>query len=129
MVNNYFIEVPGVGRFEIAPRRMGTHCEILAEYSSLTKGVETPTHYLQWYGSMVATLKVMIVSGPNGWDMDDMDPLDPETTETLAKVFNALRAKEDSFRAKRKQPGTESGTGTGGDDTALVSAELQTQSE
>lgn len=94
----FSVEVEDIGAFHFAKRTMRHEFRIQAEYSRLIEGVETPTASLELMAGVVATLKVLTVKAPSGWNIDDMDPLDDDVYRKLLKVNAALRAKEGSFR-------------------------------
>lgn len=97
---SFSLNVEGIGTFLFSRRTMRHEIKVSAEYSRLTEGVTTPTAYLDLVSTWLATLSVLTVSAPEGWDLNAMDPLEEETYARLSKVFAALRAKEDSFRRK-----------------------------
>lgn len=119
---DYFVDVDGVGTFSFARRTMRDEMRIAAEYSRLTEGVETPTAYLELVAGMLSTLRVLTVSQPDGWNLDDLDPLDSDSYTKLVKVHNALRAKEDSFRRKPDAASKVSGPQDGADGGVRVPA-------
>lgn len=102
---DFHIEVPNVGIFSFAKRTLRDEMKIAAEYSRLTEGVETPTPWLGHVATWISALKVLTVSAPDNWDIDEMDPLDQETYGKLGAVHLALREKEDSFRAGKVKAG------------------------
>jgi len=54
--------------------------------------------WLMTMGGWLSALRVLTVEAPDGWDLDKLDPLDPETYAKLNAVYDALTAKERSFR-------------------------------
>ena len=48
---------------------------------------------------MLATLDVLTLDSPVGWDPMEMDPLDPETFAKVGAVYGGLREAEDRFRS------------------------------
>lgn len=97
---DFFVDVPDIGNFSFAKRKLADEMRITAEYSRLTEGVETPTTWLEIVAGWISALKVLTVTAPPGWDIDEMDPLDQDTYTQLGKVHQALRDKESSFRQK-----------------------------
>ena len=95
---DYPVEVDGVGNFMFARRTMRDELRINAEYLRLTEGVEVAGSDLNIMADWMATLKVLTVSAPEGWDVEKLDPLEPENFEKMSKVFHKLREKENSFR-------------------------------
>ena len=122
---DFHVEVDTVGVFRFARRTMRDEMRIQTEYSRLTEGVATPTEYLALVADWMATLSVLIVSAPDGWDMEQMDPLDEDTYAKLMRVYNALRAKEGSFRRKPAQGNPGGGAGPGQVADVLVPAQVQ----
>lgn len=109
------IQIEGVGAFEFRHRRLRDEMRVAAEYSRLTEGVDNPPAWFDQLARMVATVKILTVKGPEGWDVDAMDPLDGETYATITKVYAALRDKEDFFRSRPGQGGETAGAATGGE--------------
>lgn len=108
---DFHVTVDGVGTFSFARRTLRDEVRIGAEFSRLTEGVDTPTPWLQITAGVMATLKILTVSGPDGWDIESFDPLDQDTYDKMILVHSALRAKEDSFRRGAGQGGKETGQG------------------
>lgn len=102
---DFHVDVEGIGHFVFAKRKMADEAALHVEYSKITQGIETPTAWLQLMGGWMAALKVLTVSAPAGWDVDEMDPLDEETYEKLGSVHLALRNKELSFRKGKAETG------------------------
>lgn len=96
---DFTIDVDGVGTFIFGRRTMRDEIKIQVEYARLIEGVE-PTEWLALVAGWIATLKVLTVMGPDGWDIDGMDPLDDETYARLGKAHQALVDKERSFRSR-----------------------------
>lgn len=101
---DFEVNVEGVGRFVFGYRVMVDEAKIQAEYARVVDGT-TPTDWLHILAGWIATLKVLTVEAPEGWDIDEMDPLVDDEYEKLSKVFDALRAKESFFRRKPSAPG------------------------
>jgi len=104
---DFTIPVDDIGTFRFGRRTLRDEMRIGAEYSRLTEGVETPTASLDLIAGWIATLKVMTVEAPAGWDIDAMDPLDDGTYAKLLKVHAAFRQKESSFRLGKEQASKE----------------------
>jgi len=94
----YPLIVDGVGAFEARRRTLRTEIQIGVEYARLTEGQESIPNWLQQLCEMVATVKVLIVAAPPGWEVDAMDPREPTTYDRLQQVYRALGAQEDRFR-------------------------------
>ncbi len=73
---------------------------VAAEYSRLTEGVDTPTKFLHYYARAFATIKVLGVSVPPGWDIEKLDPQEDASYAQLIDVYDAIRAQEADFRQK-----------------------------
>lgn len=122
---DFFVDVEGVGRFSFAQRKMADEMKISVEYSIMTQGIDTPTVWLGIMAGYQSQLKVLTVSAPDGWDLDEMDPLDDGTYEKIIKVHSALRDKENSFRKKPAQIGEAGGAGSSEGNGVLVPAQIQ----
>lgn len=94
---DFTVEVEGIGAFRFGHRKMADHLKIEVEYARITEGV-APTPWLDQLATWMATLKVLAVRVPEGFDLDELDPLDDATYKKISKVFLALREKEGSFR-------------------------------
>src|SRR3546814_15237920 len=89
--SSFTFNVEGIGPFTFRHRNLRIELSIQAEFSRICEGVETPNAFLQLVGDRVATLRVLTVKAPEGWDLDSMDPLDDESYTKLGRVFEALR--------------------------------------
>lgn len=108
---DFFVSVEGVGRFSFAQRRMDDELKIAVEYSLITQGIDTPSAWLSIMAGALSQLRVLTVTAPEGWDLDEMDPLNEDTYAKIVKVHRALREKETSFREKPATAGQDSGPG------------------
>jgi hypothetical protein len=107
----FALPIEGIGTFIFAKRNMRLQFKITAEFTRLTEGLPEGDLSLdaRATATAVATLKVLTVEAPEGWgpaDLDNVDPLDEEAQGKLARIFLALRAREDSFR-KGSEPAGE----------------------
>lgn len=118
--SDYSLPVEGLGLFIFAKRAMRDEFRIGAEYSRLTEGVQTPTPWLDLLATATATLKVLAVQVPEGWDIDAMDPYDPESTQQIIDVYSALRSRETTFRRGHGAIRQEGRAGDGQDPGILV---------
>lgn len=107
---DFSVTVEGVGRFVFGHRKMGDELEIQREYARMIDGV-TPTDWLATVAGWLAALKVLTVSAPAGWNLDELDPLDEATYSKLHNVHHALREQERSFRRQPTAPGQAGGAG------------------
>lgn len=94
---DFSVPVDGVGLFVFGRRTMADEIKIHVEYSRLTEAVN-PTPWLDQVATWLATLKVLTVQFPEGFDMETLDPLDEDVYAKLLKVYAALTEKERSFR-------------------------------
>ncbi|MBB3017713.1 hypothetical protein FHR70_000753 [Microvirga lupini] len=108
------VEVEGLGTFIFARRTMRDEIVIQREFARYIDGVE-PTAWLAQIGGWLSDMRTLMVEAPEGWladidgnpikDLMDVDPLDEDTYSKLAKVHEAFRDKERSFRRKPAQGG------------------------
>jgi hypothetical protein len=97
--SDFDINVEGVGKFSFGRRKMSDEIQVQVEYASLIQGVE-PTEWLQTVCGWISVFKVMMVSCPKDWDLEEMDPLDLETYKQMRLVYESFREKEKSFRSR-----------------------------
>lgn len=101
---DFVVPVEKIGNFTFGRRKMSDEIAVQVEYARIIDGVE-PTAWLQAVGGWISTLRVLTVSAPPGWDVDELDPTDPETYAKLKLVYEALSERERSFRRKPKPAG------------------------
>lgn len=95
--------VPGVGEFEARKRTFGDEAKVeLATRQMLGGAKLADDDDLRWYCRVFCTLRVLLVTKPDGWDLDDLDPLDPDDIGSALSVFGGLRAAEDDFRKRAR---------------------------
>ena len=123
------LEVAGIGNFVFRRRVLRDEFRIGAEYSRLTEGVDAPSQWLDLFATAYATLKVLAVEAPDGWELDTMAPDDSDTYRKIMEVFGALRAAEARFRAGHGTGGQAGGAGDGRDARPMVSPPLQPAAE
>jgi hypothetical protein len=97
---DFHVDVDGVGRFTFGRRTMRDVFLIRSEYNRLSNGNYNaegiPVDMGAW---AVSTVFVLLVASPAEFDLGTIDPLTDDTwEEKTAKVFNALRDMELSFR-------------------------------
>jgi hypothetical protein len=102
---DFTVSVEGVGRFVFGKRTMADELAIQREYADIIQGVERPTVWLDTMGGWLSALRVLTVSAPDGWDLDELDPLDEQTYANLNRVYEELRNQERSFRGGQKPAG------------------------
>lgn len=97
---DFQIDVDGIGRFTFARRAPRDVFRIRAEYEDLTGGSYTVEgQFKDWSALAFATIKVLTVQAPDGFDPDKFDPnVDDDWEAKLLRIFTDLRAKEWSFR-------------------------------
>lgn len=109
-ITDFTVTVEDVGVFTFAKRRMIDELKIQAEYAKIIDGA-TPTDWLATLAGWKATLDVLTVAGPAGWNIDEMDPLDPAVYAKIKRVYDALTEKERSFRLQSSEAGKSRGAG------------------
>jgi hypothetical protein len=97
MAGTFDVEVPDIGVFTFAHRRMKDQFRIEAVASRLLGG-PVDDEALKMGAAAFATLSVLTVHAPDGWNLDDLDPLDGAATMRLFAVHGALREAEGRFR-------------------------------
>lgn len=104
---DFTVEVDGIGTFIFARRQMRDTYRIRGEYNKLTGGnYDDDGNFNDLPALAHATLAVLMVQAPDGFDLDALDPLTDDDCDTkIMKVFAALREKELSFR-----PGSRAGS-------------------
>ena len=125
----FVVNVPDLGAFEIKRRTLKVQMQIHAELNRLTEGAPLAS-LSDWYMDLcglVAELKVLIVSSPEGWSMADADPFE-DGYEQMRTVYRAIRAQEDSFRLKAKDHQAAS-AGTGQEPAMVVSGSVSATAE
>lgn len=104
----YELTVEGEGDFTFRRRTMRDELRIAAEMSRLTEGLDVGTAFAN-SAYVFAVLSVLTVRAPAGWDIMDLDPLDPDSFPRIARVYEAMREKEESFRARRRSDTAQAG--------------------
>jgi len=102
---DFTIEVDGVGTFIFGRRRQRDVYRIRGEYNRLTGGgnYDEDGNFADLPALAHATLSVLTVQAPDGFDLDELDPLTEDSDAKLMKVFMALREKELSFRPRGRE--------------------------
>lgn len=93
----FTVPIEDIGTFTFRRRDMGDQLRIQAAYNTLAAGITDVAGLAA--AEALATLPVLTVSAPPGWNLDELDPLDPEAWKKLGLVFGGLRKAEDDFRA------------------------------
>lgn len=107
----FTIHVQNVGTFECRRRVMRTAVQLTAEYNRLVEGDPNPPSYFADLCNFLAYLKVMVVSGPDGWDVDNVDPDSEAEMKALREVYDAIVTEEARFR---QGPGTDAAQASAG---------------
>lgn len=121
------VTVDGIGTFTFARIAMREQIAIGVETARLCEGLPLGSldpsfqNLIGW----IAELKTLTVVAPDGWDIDGMDPFDQDSYAQIAKVWSALRDKQNSFRPGYGKGGQAAGEGAGGLGGVLVSPEVQ----
>lgn len=93
----YEVSVPDVGAFTFRKRQIKDQLRIEAE-AVRTLGGPTEDGELRSIALTLATLQVLTVTAPAGWDLEALDPLEKADMDRLYAVHRELRAAEDRFR-------------------------------
>jgi hypothetical protein len=109
---DFKVTVDGIGTFTFGRRKMSDQMAIHRQLSAIYGGVE-PNEWLFRVGTWTATLNVMTVHAPDGWDIEEMDPLDDATYDKMRRVWEALREREETFRAGHAPNGEGGGAAAG----------------
>lgn len=103
-MSHHTIEAPGLGAFVFRRRTMRDQVRIEAEALRILGG-PTEDRDLHHVALAMATLLVLQVQAPDGWDVEALDPLDQAEAGKLWQVYGRLRTAEESFRAGAKPGG------------------------
>ena len=104
-IETFALLVEDVGEFTFRRRRLRDGLAIQREYSDIIGACLTPIDGLVATANWVATLRVLTVRAPEGWDLEAMNPDDADDVGKMATVFGALRAREEAFRSDAKPRG------------------------
>jgi hypothetical protein len=112
---DFFVDVGQLGRFNFARRQIGDVFKIRGRYNQLTEGFyDAEGRMADLVALAYVTIQTLLVSGPDGFDIDTLDPLiDDEFDTKLLSIWRALRDKELSFRPKPQEAGKATRSGTG----------------
>jgi hypothetical protein len=99
MSKTFSITVPSVGDFTFRRRSLPAQLRIEAEALRILGG---PAHDdgLMVTALALATIAVLAVTVPDGWNTDDIDPLDNESVAKVFAVVAALREAEQRHRTE-----------------------------
>lgn len=96
---DFQVDVEGIGQFTFRRRTIRDQMRIEGEVNRILGGSVTDNITLSTLSLYYATVSVLTVQAPTGWDMEEMDPLDDATFSKIADVFRSLRTAEEKFRA------------------------------
>ena len=111
VAKTYQLDIPDVGSFTVRRRNMAVSVAITAEYNRLTEGQNSVSDFFGRFCTVYSTLKVLIVAGPEGWNLEELDPDDEESYNLMHKVYGGIREKEDFFRRGVSPAGKAAGAG------------------
>ncbi|EBO9898489.1 hypothetical protein EF72_21365 [Salmonella enterica] len=108
--SDFFVDVPDIGSFRFARRSIHDEMQIQRYFSEYTGGCQ-PTSWFTTLSEFMSVLRTLIVTAPEGWDIDALDPLDEESYAQLSNVYKALREQEERFRGRTPAPRESEGPG------------------
>lgn len=124
-MHEFRVPVAGIGDFLFRKRTFRDGLAIRGEYERLVGGNEAPSQWLDAMASSWASVKVLLVEAPAGFDAESLDPDDDESYAKLVKIGAALAEKERSFRRQPEGQGAQGRPGNGRDDGVSVPAEVR----
>jgi hypothetical protein len=98
--DSFPVVVEGVGTLICKKRTVRVAVAITAEYNRLTEGAEEVSGEFASVCNFLAYLKVVVISGPEGWDPYGVDPDAESEMEVLHKAYRAIKEAEGRFREK-----------------------------
>ena len=101
----FILTIPEVGPFEIKRRTLKVQMAIHAELNRLTEGAPLAS-LADWFVdvcALIAELRVLIVTAPPGWSLDDIDPLE-DGYASLRRIQSAIQEQERLFRTDAGRP-------------------------
>jgi hypothetical protein len=101
---NFPVEVDGIGSFIFKARTLRSQFLIEAEASRVMGG-PCADEALRQGAIQLATLLVLTVEAPQGWDLEALDPLIPEDIAKVFTVHRRLREVEAGFRPGSSEAG------------------------
>ena len=94
------VTVDGFGTLLCQKRTVRVAVAVTAEYNRLTEGAEEVSGEFASVCNFLAYLKVVVLSGPDGWDPYGVDPDSEAAMEVLHKAYRAIKEAEGRFRSK-----------------------------
>lgn len=122
------VDVPGLGTFLFARRKMADELRIQAQYRRFTDGLDDPGAPLALVAQWLATLSVLMVSAPPGSEyanLLELDPLDEKVYADLDSIYRSLSEKEGSFRGRAGARGAAEGANGGAEHRVPVPPPVQ----
>ena len=126
---DFSVPIEGIGQFRFARRTMADEIRIQSEYAKYLNGAEA-TPWLASVAGWLATLRVLIVRAPDGWqpeELEQLDPLDEQVYAKLSQIHGGLRDAEREFRRKPDARGQGAGAGDDRDGRVGVPAPVLAQ--
>lgn len=94
----FTVDVPEIGTFTFKKRRVPEQVQLESLSLEYTNGQRQEDSHLANMAHVFATLSVLMVKAPDGFDLDEMDPLDAADTDRMWAVWKELRDTEAAFR-------------------------------
>jgi hypothetical protein len=107
--STFIVEIDGTGSFEIKRNTMSESMRVGAEYNRLVEGQSQVYDYFGRFCVIYATLKIMIVKSPPGFDIDKMDPNNDTTFSLFYELYNKIQEREEFFRTGSQSDGKTKG--------------------
>ncbi len=126
--SDFPVDVPGLGTFIFAKRKMTDELKIQAEYRRFTDCLDDPGPSLALVSQWLATLSVLMVSAPPNSDyanLMELDPLDEKVYADLNAIYRELSEKEGSFRRRHASGGPQGGANGGAERGVQVPPPVQ----
>lgn len=115
-----------MGTFYFRRRTMRDQLLMQAEFQRLAAGLDGPGQQAERMAAeALATLPMLTVEAPPGWDYEELDPLDGRDWAKLGAIYGGLRTAEGKFRGGPAQERAGMGTGNGGDGGISVPPPVQ----
>jgi hypothetical protein len=94
---DFTVQLPGVGNFIFGRRTYRDHAAIRAEYLRLTEGFEFDDE-MDAFSSLLAIMKHLCVSAPQGWEDLGSQVMDDEKTKQAIELLALVVDQESRFR-------------------------------
>jgi hypothetical protein len=122
--NDFVVEVDGVGQFRFGRRTFLDHTVIRADYVRLTGGDDADAE-LASYAALIAVVRHLCVSAPEGWDDLEHKLMTDQETDQAFELLRKVREQEDLFRQGAIEGSEAPGPGDGRNVSVLVPSEIQ----